>query len=713
MKPREPRAELFLEIGCEEIPASMIAKAAGELKVTLEKYLAAENLMAVSDVEAFGAPRRLVACARDLLLKQPDSSKEISGPPKSVAYDNVGRPTKAAESFAARHSVPLTELYLVSTPRGEHVAARQTILGRTATSVLSEIIPRAILEISWPRAMHWVGASGPRFIRPIRWLVALLDGKPIRFSLAGLTPGNISAGHRFLGSSRIRVSGLQDYEKKLRANFVLVRPQERRKKIEGEIAALMKRHSLRVHEDSALLEQVTYLNEFPSVILGRFDEDFLELPDEILITVMRDHQKYFGVEKKGGELAAHFLAVINHDRDPKGLIVAGHERLLRARFADARFFWESDQKCRLADYLPKLAAVTFQAKLGSYGDKVERMRTLARWIAEQWFASSIPQASVASADRAAELAKCDLVTDMVREFTELQGIVGGLYAKSQGEPEDVAWAVYDHYKPAALDDSIPRNITGQAVALADRLDSLVGCFAVGLIPSGSSDPFALRRAAMGIVKILIETKLPLSLSLTVARSVRTLSSLPPKIIVKVEVEKQVMDFILERARFVLKERGSLAYDEVNAAFAAGADDLVDAVRRAEAVKAIRKTKNFESLAISFKRIRKILEKAGPEPGWKLSGVRTDVFTEEAERQLHSQAAAVSRLAEQHKREGRYREALQDIAGLRPAVDNFFDEVMVMAEEEQVRKNRLTLLSELLSQFSTIADFSEIVAGEKA
>src|SRR5258708_10161756 len=267
MKAKEPRAELFLEIDCEEIPAGMIAKAAGELKVTLEKYLAAENLITGGDVEAFGAPRRLVACARGLLLKQPDLSKEISGPPKSVAYDNVGRPTKAAESFAEKHGGASTELYLVSTPRGEHVAARQSIIGRTAAWVLSEIIPRAILEISWPRAMHWVGASGPRFIRPIRWLVALLDGKPIRFSLAGLTPGNISAGHRFLGSARIRVSGLRDYEKKLRANFVLVRPQERRRKIGGESAALMKQHRLPVRAGSALLEQVTTLNEFSSVIL--------------------------------------------------------------------------------------------------------------------------------------------------------------------------------------------------------------------------------------------------------------------------------------------------------------------------------------------------------------------------------------------------------------------------------------------------------------
>ena len=295
---------------------------------------------------------------------------------------------------------------------------------------------------------------------------------------------------------------------------------------------------------------MTYLNEYPTAIIwARSIPAYLELPEEILITVMRDHQKYFALEKKSGTLAPNFLAVINLDRDKAGLIRAGHERVLRARFADARFFWDTDQKCRLADYLPKLSAVTYQEKLGSYGDKVERIRELARWFSEQWFARGITHASVGAADRAAELSKCDLVTEMVREFTELQGIVGGLYAKAQAEPEDVAWAVYDQYKPAGLEDAIPRNITGQALSLADKLDSLVGCFAVGLVPSGSSDPFALRRAAIGIVKILLETKLPVSLSMAIARSARTLAHGPRKIAVSQAVEKQVLEFLLDRARF--------------------------------------------------------------------------------------------------------------------------------------------------------------------
>jgi len=705
-------ADFLFEIGCEEIPAGMLPSAMIELKVILDKYLSAHSLTQGSPVEVYGAPRRLAASCEKVRVRQPDELKDVLGPPKSVAYDAAGRPTRAAESFAQKMNLPVDELVTISTPKGEYLSAKQVILGKPAKEILEEILPRTVAEIPWPRSMYWTGAEGLRFIRPIRWVVAMFDGKPLRFNLGDAAAGNSSSGHRFLGKAKIPVIGAKDYVQKLRANFVLVRPEDRKNKIEGELRRLANGKGLRIHEDAHLMELVTNLNEYPAAILGGFDPSYLELPEEILITVMRGHQKYFALERKDGSLAPNFLAVINLAKDKSGLIRAGHERVLRARFADARFFWETDQKCRLADYLPKLGTVTYQEKLGSYGEKVERMRELARWLSEQWFASGIAHASVGAADRAAELAKCDLVTEMVREFTELQGIVGGLYAKSQGEPEEVAWAVYDQYKPTGLEDSIPRNIAGQAVALADKFDSLVGCFAVGLVPSGSSDPFALRRAAIGIVKILIETKLPVSLSMVIARSARTLTHGPRKIAVSSGVEKQVLEFLLDRARFVLRETGGLAYDEINAALAAGADNLVDAIRRMEAIRAIRKTKNFEPLAVSFKRIRKILEKAGPEASWKLSSVRSDLFTEEAERELHARAASARKEVEQQKRAGRYREALLEIAKLRPAVDQFFEDVMVMADDEQIRRNRLTLLSGLLSEFSTIADFSEIVTAEQ-
>jgi glycyl-tRNA synthetase beta chain len=553
--------------------------------------------------------------------------------------------------------------------------------------------------------------DGPRFIRPIRWIVAILDGKPMKFSVGGIAAGDTTRGHRFLGSNSIRVKNFADYEKKLHSNGVIVRPFLRQEKIDRELATHAKHGGYRVHQDAELRKLVTYLNEYPSAIQGDFNPAFLDLPDEILITVMRGHQKYFAVEKKDGELAPHFLAVINIAKDSKGLVRAGHERVLRARFADAQFFWESDQKCRLADYLPKLERVTYESRLGSYRDKVERIRAIARWLAEQWFNLGIIQAHVAEADRAAELAKCDLATEMVREFPELQGIVGGLYARAQGEPDEVADAVYDHYRPVGLEDPIPRNLTGCGVALADKLDSVVGCFAVGVVPTGSSDPYALRRAALGIVKIILEKKLPVSLSLAIGSAAKALVTLKPKRGVTPEQEAQILDFLLDRAKFVFRERDGFGYDEVSAVFRAGADDLIDVQKRLAALKAIRKSKNFEPLAVSFKRIRKILEKANLPPG-EGRRVNPDLFENAAERDLYAAVREAASKVQALKRAGKYQEALEVIAGLRKAVDQFFEGVMVMAENEAVRNNRLTLLAELLREFTTVADFSELGGEER-
>jgi glycyl-tRNA synthetase beta chain len=705
--------DFLFEIGCEEIPAGMIAKAAVELKAILERHFVSNGLLeersAASSIETFGAPRRLTAIAWKVRLKQEDVTREITGPPKSVAFDSVGEPTRAAESFASKQGIPLSKLTIVNTPKGEYVAVVQVVLGRPAAQILSEALPQAIQEIAWPRSMYWTHAKGPRFIRPIRWIVALLDGKVIPFKFAGVQSGNYTEGHRFLGKQHIPLSGPDDYDLKLKKHFIISRPQERRGKIENEIRALSSRRGLRAHEDKDLLELVTYLNEYPTVISGDFDSSFLELPDEILVTVMRDHQKYFALESRNGELAPHFLAVINLAKDAKGLVRQGHERVLRARFADARFFWETDQKAKLGDYLPKLAAVTYESRLGSYRDKVERMRALARWLAEQWFSAGVNEADVAGSDRAAELAKCDLVTEMVREFTELQGIVGGLYARAQGEPDEIAWAIYDQYKPLGLDDPIPRNLTGCAVALADKLDSLVACFAVGAVPTGSSDPFALRRAALGIVKMILERELPLSLSAAISAAARALKEHAPKIEASEAVQKQVLEFLLERARYILRERRGFAYDEINAAFAAGADDLVDAAERVSALKAIRTTKNFPPLAASFKRIRNILEKSAGSKDRTQTGVRQELLKEAAELQLQTAAQRIGEEATRRKKEKKYRQALEKISELRPAVDFFFDKVLVMHEDENIRRNRIALLGGLLKEFSTIADFSELGA----
>jgi glycyl-tRNA synthetase beta chain len=700
----EKKLELLFEIGCEEIPAGMLARAEEELKVNLEKLLTAENLIKDVTVETFSGPRRLTAYARGFPVKQNDLVVEVTGPPKSVGYDQLGEPTRAAVSFAEKQGIRLVDLYTVQTPKGEYLAAKQTKRGRTSEQILREVLPRAIHDLSWPRTMTWTGLDGARFIRPIRWIVALLGGKVLKFPFAGIAAGDVTRGHRFLGDSEIRVRDFADYEKKLRSNGVLLRPSERREKIERELSAHVKKGTYRIHEDSALLNQVAYLNEYPTVIEGSFDAKFLSLPDEILITVMRGHQKYFAVEKRGGELAPQFLAVINLMKDSKGLVRAGHERVLRARFADAQFFWTADQKCRLADYLPKLAKVTYESRLGSYADKVERVRSIVRWLMEQWFNLGIPQAHVADADRAAELAKCDLATEMVREFPELQGIVGGLYARSQGEPDDVADAVYDHYRPVGLDDPVPRNLIGCGVSLADKLDSVVSCFAVGIVPTGSSDAYALRRAALGVVKVILDKTLPVSLRLAISSASKALHVHAPKRSVSSAQENQLLEFILDRARFVFRERAGFSYDEVNAVFRAGADDLVDAQKRLVALRAIRKSKNFEPLTVSFKRIRKILEKADLKDGVT---VNPELFQSDAERELFSAGREAAGKVQAEKRAGRYEQALDRIAGLRKSVDRFFEEVMVMDENEAVRKNRLALLSEQLREFTTIADFSEI------
>jgi glycyl-tRNA synthetase beta chain len=705
------RAELLFEIGAEEIPAGMLPRAVAELKIILEKHLAAESLMDGVTVETFGGPRRLTAWVRGLAAKQADVELEVTGPPKSVAYDSGGAPTRAAVSFAEKQSVPLHELKIVPTAKGEFIAARVTKLGRTSFDLLFEILPRVIHDLPWPKTMTWTGLKGARFVRPIRWIVAVLGGKVLRFSFGGVTAGDTTRGHRFLGKPSIAVGSFADYEKKLRAHGVMVRPEQRRERINKELAAQAKRRGAQVHEDARLLELVCYLNEYPSVIEGDFDPSFLELPDEILITVMRDHQKYFAVEKRGGELAPHFLAVINLAKDSQGLVRAGHERVLRARFADARFFWESDQKTKLGDLLPKLQKVTYESRLGSYFDKVERVRAIARWLTEQWYNLGVVQARVADADRAAELAKCDLATEMVREFPELQGVVGGLYARAQGESDEVADAVYDHYRPVGLDDPIPRNLTGCAVALADKLDSIVGCLSVGVVPTGSSDPYALRRAALGIVKIILQNKVFLSLPLAIGAATKALLNHAPRKSVTAEQEAQILEFLLERARFVLREKSGYAYDEVNAVLCAGSDDLVEVEKRLRALKSIRKSKNFEPLAVSFKRIRKILEKANL-PESDLRQVNQELFEKDAERRLYAAVRRAAAKVSEDKRSGRYQQALEEIAGLRKVVDQFFVDVLVMTEDQALRKNRLALLSELLREFTTIADFSELAGEEK-
>jgi glycyl-tRNA synthetase beta chain len=386
-EPVKTRSDFLLEVGCEEIPAGLLPGAIRDIQQILEKHFGELGLLAGASIRVVGAPRRIAVMVEDLLLRQADSVKEILGPPKSVGFDKVGAPTRAAESFAQKQNVSLEQISIITTPKGEYLAYKQKIVGRVTAEILSESLPQWIQELTFPRAMYWTSKNGPKFTRPIRWIVALLDDKVVPFTLGDVHSGNATSGHRFLGKRSIPLHGTADYLSTLRTNFVMADPAERRKRIESQLHSVPHAKKLQLHADAGLVDLTSYLNEYPTVIIGDFDPSYLELPDEILLTVMRDHQKYFGVEDKAGNLAPHFLAVINLENDAKNLVRAGHEKVLAARFADARFFWETDQKHTLAEYLPKLAAVTYESRLGTYGDKVERIRQIARWTAEHWFSS--------------------------------------------------------------------------------------------------------------------------------------------------------------------------------------------------------------------------------------------------------------------------------------------------------------------------------------
>ncbi len=685
--------EFLLEIGVEEIPHWMIPGALTGLERGFLEALEEANLRQGVEVTTEATPRRLVLVANGVPDRQADREETLKGPPRNVAFDAEGKPTKAAEGFAKRAGIGVEDL---ETGDDGRLLAKRLVKGRQTSEILAEALPAAILGIHFPKAMYWKGKAGGRFIRPIRWLVALLDGDVVPFKIEGVRAGNHTFGHRRLGTGEIAVNGAENLREELRAAFVVLSPEERRQKIELEASAALPTGQ-RVRPNPDLLETLVYLTEYPTPISGDFDPDYLRLPPEVLETVMLHHQKYFAVEDENGKLAAHFVAVANLNGDPDGVIRQGHERVLRARFSDAQFFWETDQKKRLGERVEDLKQVTFQARLGSYHDKTLRNQTLVKGLAEA--TGGFSSEEIEQAQRASELAKCDLTTEMVGEFPELQGIIGGIYADAQGESKEVADAIYDHYKPEGAHQSLPRGRIGQIVAVADKLDTLGGMFRLGMMPSGSKDPFALRRAAYGIVLIVVRGALPLTIS--------DLSGLAGA----GDSTAELREFLLERVRHFLKEERGFKYDEVNAVLAAADDDPRDVVARCEAIAEVRPTENFEPLAVSFKRIKNILRQAGGIEQFDGQRVDESLLESGSESKLFQTFEELRPQVVEHKGRGDYVSALTLIASLRPDVDLFFDEVLVMAEEEGVRQNRLTFLAQLLGEFSTIADFAEIVSAK--
>ncbi|HMD85901.1 MAG TPA: glycine--tRNA ligase subunit beta [Terriglobia bacterium] len=722
---RQSSMPLLLEVGCEEIPARFLRDAEKGLGERVQAVLRQARLLFPADAEAgvgavrepplqtYSTPRRLVVHVPALLAQQPNKVEEILGPPVRVAIDREGNYTRAAESFAKKNSARLEELTRTTTPKGEYLSLSKTTQGRPALEILPEILPGAILGLTFPKSMYWTEKLAPRFVRPIRWIVALLgegeDAATVEFKILGVKTGNFTFGHRAKSRQALTVNGFKDYSKKLSQNIVDIDYNRRRERIIQEAQAVVAEAGGKIIQDDWLTDWIANSTEWPRPMLGSFDERFLHLPREILITVMRDHQRYFAVEDGQGNLRPHFVAVLNMDSDEKGLIRQGHQRVLTARFRDAEFFWNADQKVPLRHRVLLLDKVTYQAKLGSYGDKVRRMKSIAGNACVSLEDSGMMTPSqTLEVLRTVELSKCDLTTQMVQEFTELQGVVGGLYAKAQGEPEKIAVAIYDHYLPLGAEGASPRTLLGAMVSLADKMDSVVAGFAAGNEPTGSSDPFAIRRQANGIIKVILENQFPLSLKESINKATDALDIEWRK--PREEIRSRVLDFFAERLLYYFESVRGFRYDTVRAVVAAGADEPADAQARAEAMEALRGGEDFEALSAAAKRIRNILAKSATAADWEAGDVAPELLNEPQEKDLHEAYGRIAGDVERRRAGRDYRGALEEISTLRPVVDRFFDKVLVMAEDRELRQNRLRLLKKLDDLFSGIAHLSEIVVG---
>jgi glycyl-tRNA synthetase beta chain len=702
-------AEFLFEIGLEEIPARMITGAEQELTDRVKTLLEGEHLLASGAMlRSYATPRRLAVHVSDVLERQSDVTEQMTGPAWKVAFKD-DQPTPAAAAFARKAGVAVGALVKQTTPKGEYVSATVTRLGRSAAEILAEQLPGLLGKIYWAKNMYWRPGKPERFVRPVRWMVALLDGGAVPVEFGGKVAGTLTYGHRVLhGEGPVPVITPAEYGSKLQAAYVLADVSARRERIRKALDRVTRTvDGARWREDSALVESVTQLTEWPSVILGTFESEYLDLPEEVLVTVMRDHQKYFAVEDANGRLAPHFLAVLNTEVDAAGeaIIRHGNERVLRARFNDARFFWTFDQKTPLAERVELLKAVTFQKNLGSYYTKTE---TNLRLVAALAYAVSahgvaVDEPALLSATR---LAKADLTAELVKEFTELQGVIGGLYARAEGLRDAVAQAIYWQYRPAAAEDAIPPTIEGQLLGLADRMSTIVDMFAIGLEPTGSKDPFALRRTANGVIRILAESSLPLTLG-----ALERLATSPEQDARAETATSAVAAFFRERLDFYLREVLGYSYDVTKAVLAAGADDVADAMARAKALTAVRASDaegHLAAISAAFKRIQNILRQAREKGEAYDTAAVADFLAEPEERALYDRLSAVAPEVEGLAAKRSYAEALERIATLRPVVDAFFDKVMVMAPDAALRRNRLSLIAEVQQRFSSIADFSEIV-----
>jgi glycyl-tRNA synthetase beta chain len=689
--------ELLLEIGTEEIPAAFMPKALKDMEAMIRQALV-ESRIPCGEIRTVGTPRRLVLTAASLAERQADQIVEKLGPARRVAFDAEGNPSPAALGFARGQGIPISALETASTDKGEYVCARKKIIGEATESLLPSILTRLIAGIPFRKSMRWSDLE-IRFARPIHWLLALYDGRIVPFRIGNIESGNISRGHRFMSPVSFPVVGFENYLAETRKHFVIADPEERKTIILEETekaAAALGGKALRNEE---LLETVAYLSEYPTVVSGSFDEGYLKLPQEVLITTMISHQKYFPVLDDRANLLPYFLTVNNTlARDP-AVVRRGNEKVLRARLADARFFFEADRKIPLETRVTDLQKVVFHSLLGTSYEKVMRFRKLAGWIADR-----IRPALASRVERAAFLAKADLDTQMVGEFAELQGTMGREYALLDGEDPIVARAIYEHYLPTGAGGELPETDEGAIVSIADKLDTLCGFFGVGLIPTGTADPYALRRQALGVINIVLNKRFPLALDDLIDESLAILGPLlrrPPG-----ETKDAVLDFFRGRFENQLIAQGH-PYDVVDAVLANGIADLVRAWEKIRAMEAFKSHPDFQPLAIAFKRVVNIIR------GFNDGAVDPVLFADLEERNLHAAFLQIRQSVLAHIAGGDYALALVEMARLRKPVDAFFDSVLVMAEEERTRFNRLSLLREISTLFHDVADFSRIVTDDQA
>ena len=682
---------LLFEVGVEEMPSRFVASTLKQIKDSAASMLK-EKRVKFDDIETFATPRRLTFVITGLAEKQENLEEEVKGPSKKISVDADGNFTKPALGFMKSKGLKPEDIEFKVVGKDEYLFGTIREEGAATAEVLKEILPLAVKSVVFPKAMHWAGKD-IRFVRPIRWLVALLNDEVLPVDLEGIVASNVTKGHRFLGKKEIIVNSLEDYKEKLRENYVILDQKERKEIIVKQAEAVADSLGGKVIMDPELLDEVTCIVEYPTAFYGEFDKEYLKLPKKVVITPMQDHQRYFPVEDKNGDLLPNFIAVRNGDSFGIENVKAGNEKVLEARLADALFFYREDTKRDINYFKERLKTVVFQEKLGTIYDKSERIEKLSAKIADELGCAEEKEDIVA----AAGICKADLVTNMVFEFDELQGYMGMEYSKLDGAKPEVSKAIYEHYMPRFAGDELPSSIHGSVLSIADKLDSIAGFFAIGIQPTGSQDPFALRRQALGILNILMESKLTVDIKKISEAALENYSELE---FCKEEVVEQMLQFFSERIKNMFRDLG-IRYDVVEAILNADINDISDMHQRAlELNEWINKDELVEMLT-AFNRVSTLAEKA--------EGTCVDkaLLKEEPEKALYEEFFAVKEKVEKELEAKAYGNALDAFATLRPAVDNMFDNVMVMDKDEALKNNRLNMLKNISDTMLTICDLNKI------